>query len=503
MTIATDFMKGTAKMSKESHPPADKWAVFRFSIIGGLLADPPENGELQRELKKLARRTWDHPTEGKRIKFHRSTLERWYYKAKNTDDPIKALSRKVRSDIGASKAMSAEMLQILGKQYAAYLHWSYRLHADNLASLIKRRPELGEAPSYATVMRRMQERGWYKKKSGKRNNTAGAKQADERLESLEVRSYEAAYVHLLWHLDFHTGRLRVVGPGGQWYSPKALAILDDRSRLCCHIQWYLDETAETLFHGLNQAFHKRGLPRGLMMDNGPAMLARETENGLTRLGIKQERTLPYSPYQNGKQECFWGHLEGRLLAMLTRVKPLTLEFLNLATQAWVEMEYNKADHEEIGTSPIKRLLHEPDHSRQAPDSDALQLAFTIRESRSQRQSDGTIQIAGVRFEIPSRFRHMKRLHVRYASWDLSVAWIADERTGDPLSRIFPQDKTKNASGHRRALEPEAANIPKNTETESIPPLLSELLADYAATGMPPAYLPRQERGSHKSEEQRP
>jgi transposase InsO family protein len=488
-------------MSKESHHPADQWAVFRFSVIGGLLADRPENGDLQRELKKLASRTWDHPTKDKRVKFHRSTIERWYYKAKNGDDPIKALSRKVRSDIGASKAMSPEVIEALGKQYAAYRHWSYRLHSDNLEALVKKRPELGEAPSYATVIRRMQERGWYKKKSGKRKNTAGEKQAAERLESLEVRSYEAAYVHLLWHLDFHTGRVRVVGPDGEWYSPKALAILDDRSRLCCHIQWYLDETAETLLHGLAQAFQKRGLPWRLMTDNGPAMLARETENGLVRLGIKQDRTLPYSPYVNGKQECFWGQLEGRLLAMLTRVKPLTLEFLNLATQAWVEMEYNKAEHDEIGTSPIKRLLQEPDRSRPAPDSDALQLAFTLRESRTQRQSDGTIQIAGVRFEIPSRFRHMKKLHVRYASWDLSEAWIADERTGDSLARIFPQDKMKNASGQRRALEPEARNIPEDAESESIPPLLSELLADYAATGMPPAYLPRKEQGFHPPEKE--
>lgn len=487
-------------MSKETHPPADSWAVFRFSIIGGLLADPPENGNLQKELKKLARRTWDHPTEQRRVKFHRSTIERWYYKAKNADDPIKALSRKVRSDIGASKAMSVAMLEVLAKQYAAYRHWSYKLHADNLAVRIKKRPELGEAPSYATVLRRMQERGWYKKKTGKRKNTAGEEAAAERLESREVRSYEAAYVHLLWHLDFHTGHLRVVGLDGEWHSPKVLAILDDRSRLCCHIQWYLDETAETLFHGLSQAFQKRGLPRALMMDNGPAMLARETENGLTVLGINQERTLPYSPYQNGKQECFWGQLEGRLLAMLTRVKPLTLDFLNLATQAWVEMEYNKQDHDEIGTSPIKRLLQEPEHSRPAPDSDALQLAFTLRESRTQRQSDGSIQIVGVRFEIPSRFRHMKKLHVRYASWDLSVAWLVDERTGNPLARIFPQDKTKNASGQRRGLDPEAGDIPKDNETESIPPLLSQLLTDYAATGMPPAYLPRNERADQPAQE---
>ena len=480
-------------MSKESHPPTDPWATFRFSIIGGLLADQPEKGDLQRELRRLSRRAWDHPIKEERVKFHRSTIERWYYKARNADDPIKALTRKVRSDIGASKAMTAAMLEILSKQYADYKHWSYKLHADNLAALIKKRPELGEAPSYATVMRRMQERGWYKKKSGKRKNTAGEKAAAERLESREVRSYEASHVHALWHLDFHTGRLRVVTPDGQWQSPKALAILDDRSRVCCHIQWYLDETAETLFHGMSQAFHKRGLPWSLMMDNGPAMLARETENGLIRLGIKQERTLPYSPYQNGKQESFWGQLEGRLLAMLTRVNPLTLELLNRATQAWVEMEYNKATHAEIGTSPIKRLLEEQDHSRPAPDSDALQLAFTLRERRTQRQSDGTVQIGGVRFEIPSRFCHMKQVHVRYASWDLSVAWLADERTGDPLARIFPQDKTKNASGQRRCLEPEACDIPKDTGDSSIPPLLEGLMAEYAVSGLPPAYLPREER----------
>ena len=39
-------------------------------------------------------------------------------------------------------------------------------------------------------------------------------------------------------------RLKVLTPGGQWQRPIALAILDDHSRLCCHVQWYLSETAE-------------------------------------------------------------------------------------------------------------------------------------------------------------------------------------------------------------------------------------------------------------------
>ena len=59
-------------------------------------------------------------------------------------------------------------------------------------------------------------------------------------------------------------------------------------------------------------------------------------------------TLPYSPYQNAKQEVFWAQVEGRLMAMLEGVEPLDLKCLNEATQAWVELEYQRARHSELG-----------------------------------------------------------------------------------------------------------------------------------------------------------
>jgi hypothetical protein len=39
---------------------------------------------------------------------------------------------------------------------------------------------------------------------------------------------------------------------------------------------------------------------------------------------------PYSLYQNGKQEAFWGTLERQLMKMLDGVTDLTLELLNEA-----------------------------------------------------------------------------------------------------------------------------------------------------------------------------
>ena len=167
---------------------------------------------------------------------------------------------------------------------------------------------------------------------------------------------------------------------GQWVYPLLLGILDDHSRLCCHAQWYLSETAEKLTHGLGQAFLKRGLSRALMTDNGSAMKAAETVQGLQRLGLVHELTLPYSPYQNGKQESFWGQVEGRLLSMLDGCKDLTLARLNEATLAWVELEYNRKVHSEIGSPPLTRFVTVKDVGRPCPSIEALDQAFTAQWS---------------------------------------------------------------------------------------------------------------------------
>jgi transposase InsO family protein len=484
----------------ESRSSPESWARFRFSVIGQLLASPPEPGELSTELKKLAQRRYRHPTKPHEwLTIGVSTLEKWYYQVKGAEDPIAVLRRKVRADVGQSKAMTPALLAELEAQYKRHRSWSYQLHRDNLVALVQENPALGSAPSYSTVYRRMQEQGWQKQRKRKKNETKGQRAAASRLEKREVRSFEASHVHGLWHLDYHEGSRRVVDEHGCYHTPVVFAVLDDRTRLCCHLQWYLSESAQTHFHGLSQAFHKRGLPRALMEDNGGAMTAGETQNGLQRLGILQQLTLAYSPYQNGKQEDFWGLVEGRLLAMLEHVEPLTLGFLNRASQAWVELEYNRRHHTEIGTTPLKRMLAGPDVSRQSPDSEALRFAFSLQQGRIQRKSDGTLSIGGVRFEVPNRFRHMGRLKVRYQRWDLSRAYLVDPRTDALLARLYPQDKANNADGRRRALEPVAPVVVDEPVAvdQPLPPLMRQLLAEYAATGLPPAYIPKDENTSPK------
>src|SRR3989454_8746639 len=155
-------------------------------------------------------------------------------------------------------------------------------------------------------------------------------------------------------------------------------------------------SAEELCHGLRQGFLKRQLPRSILFDNGSAMIAAETEQGLTRLSVLYENTLPYSPYQNGKQESFWGQIEGRLLPMLEGVADLTLDQLNEATLAWIEMEYNRKVHSEIGQTPLARYLSDKDEGQPCPSTERRQRAFTTEVKRTQRRSDGTLSLEGIR-----------------------------------------------------------------------------------------------------------
>jgi putative transposase len=469
----------------------ERWALVRFSVVGPLLASPPARGELRVAIEKLAERRWLHPVTGEPTGFGVSTIERWYYQARREKtDPVGALRKKVRKDAGTRPAMGERLRSVLAAQYAAHRSWSYQLHRDNLRVLAEADPRLGPEPSYATVRRFMKATGLVKRRRLSSKDTVGVRRAERRLDEREVRSFEAAHVNGLWHLDFHVGSLRVLTTAGEWRTPHLLGVLDDRSRLGCHVQWYLGETAETLVHGLSQAIQKRGLPRALMSDNGPAETAAEVVQGLGRLGIVHELTLAHSPYQNGKQESFWGQVEGRLLAMLESCRDLGLGLLNEATQAWLELEYNRDIHSEIGEAPLRRYLDGPDVGRPSPSSERLRLAFMAEQYRSQRRSDGTISLEGRRFEIPSRYRHVERVAVRWAEWDLTQVYLVDDRTGAVLCRLFPLDRTQNAGGQRRMLEPIVAAAPVATPPEpGIAPLLVKLMNDYRSTGLPPAYVP--------------
>jgi transposase InsO family protein len=440
---------------------------------------------LREALAQLCAHSYEHPITGRPMTVAFSTVERWLYAARNadpaTDDWVAPLRRKVRKDRGVRRTISDELGAALLAQYRQHPRWSYLNHFDNIRAQADTDPTLGAVPTYATVRRFMKSRGLIRQQRSSDHRIACGPR--------EVRSFEMPYAHGMWHLDFHVGKRNIVRSDGSHLAPKLLAVLDDHSRVCCHAQWYLTEGAQELVHGLSQAFLKRGLPRSIMMDNGSAMVAAETVRGLHDLGVQQIWTRERSPHQNGKQEFFFGPLEGRMMAMLESVESIDIELLNRATIAWVERDYHRRHHREIGQSPLDRLARAQSVGRRSPEPQRLREVFRMEVSRKQRRSDGTCSLEGVRFEIPSRYRHLERVRLRVARWDLSFVHLMDPVRNLSLCALYPVDKVKNASGIRRNRDDQLVTDEPVVKSGRIAPYLQKLMDEHAQSGLPPAYLP--------------
>lgn len=191
------------------------------------------------------------------------------------------------------------------------------------------------------------------------------------------------------------------------------------------------------------------------------------------------------------------------MAMIESTQQLTLEKLNQLTQVWLEYDYHRNLHSEIGTTPLQRFTQARSVGRDAPDSQSLRRAFRKRVRRRQRRTDGSCSLEGRRFEIPSRFAQLEFVTLSYARWDLSTVELIDPDTGVMLSRIYPLDKHANATGVRRTRENTATRSDDSpvqamdsaqaalcaVDEQGLSPLMRKHLREFGATGMPPGFIP--------------
>lgn len=130
-------------------PARVRWARLRFSIIGSLLAAPPDDGELKTRIDELAARTWRHPSTGDVTRFSFKTIERWFYAARNEPDPIAVLARKVPKHAGTHPSVSTLLGEAIVRQHRDHPRWSFQLHYDNLLVVTREDPRLGPMPGVA------------------------------------------------------------------------------------------------------------------------------------------------------------------------------------------------------------------------------------------------------------------------------------------------------------------------------------------------------------------
>lgn len=91
-----------------------------------------------------------------------------------------------------------------------------------------------------------------------------------------------------------------------------LAIVDHASRACVRLQRLSDKSSMRLLQELAHTVKQYGRPQLLRTDNEAVFTSIWFTWGLRLLGIRQQRTEPGCPWQNGRVERFIGTVKGAL-----------------------------------------------------------------------------------------------------------------------------------------------------------------------------------------------
>jgi len=166
------------------------------------------------------------------------------------------------------------------------------------------------------------------------------------------RRFEAEAPNDLWQMDFK-GHFEAAG--GRCHP---LTVLDDHSRYALGLEACADERRHTVQQRLTAIFRRYGLPRKMLLDNGPPWGAEGQADysaltvWLLRLGVKVGHSGPYHPQTLGKDERFHRTLKAEVLQYC---RGLELPRCQARLDAW-RLVYNlERPHEALGmAAPVSR-----------------------------------------------------------------------------------------------------------------------------------------------------
>lgn len=416
-------------MSKSLHPIA----LFRLMVLGPLASRGElKRGEVKAVIRELASKTHNIP-DSRRVHLSEQTILRWYYGWKRGG--IEALNPTSRSDKG--KTQLSEALQ------AAIL----QLKQDNPARSIN------------TMIDMLQRQGIVAKKQLARASVHRflqqhklSKRVIADTHTIERRSFVAQCAGDIWHGDVLHGP-SIQTPNGM-KKTYLVSLLDDASRLIAHSAFCLGETALDIEGVLKQAVLKRGLPKKIIIDNGPAYRSGSLQAICAYLDIRLVYCPAYEPQGKGKLEKFHSTFRAQFLNEINLNKIASLDDINARLWAWLEQVYHQREHHGLNNqTPIDRWRQDLIHVRPLTAFMASKIddIFCHRFERRVRK-DGTVSWNGMRFEVSYTLSGEKVTLVVDPHMNKVVR--IESAFGDDLGPATPLDLRQNL--HRRRQRPHNA-----------------------------------------------
>ena len=200
--------------------------------------------------------------------------------------------------------------------------------------------------------------------------------------------------------------------------------LDDFSRKILFGKYYFDEKLPALLDSFRYCLLRYGIPLRVYVDNGKVYVSRHLLAILVELRIRRVRHPPYQAYCKGKIEAANKIIKNQFQREAQVAGMRTIDELNSAFWAWMDLEYNTRVLPATGQSPDVRFGDglPPEH-RRVTELDAFNALFLWRARRTVSKY-GRIKLHGNQYPVTS-VRHGTVVEVRFDPYDLAQLAIYD------------------------------------------------------------------------------
>ena len=166
-------------------------------------------------------------------------------------------------------------------------------------------------------------------------------------------------------------------------------------------------------------------------------------------------------------------IRSAFLAELKASKITTLDALNEAFRAWLDLQYHRTVHSETGQTPLDRWRAGLERVRYVDDED-LRLAFLWKERRTPDKA-GVFSLLGIRYQVAAG---LGRRHIEVRFDPEALHEVEVWRQGEFVQRARPLD----VQAHRRPRDPSAAPAGAEADREPVVDWLGHLVRQQTKQG---------------------
>ena len=372
--------------------------------------DLAEGRSIRERIRAVAARPF-LDEQGRAHRFTWRTIETW--RGRYQKHGLTVMGPKPRSDKGGTRKVEPEAVQEALDQARVFLRPGFRL--SQLYRVCIERGLLRRERIAPNTFRRIVRRYEMLK-------------PDAQTQSQERLAFSKRYANEMWQADTLIGPF-VKAERGPPRQSRLIAFLDDASRVCCHGQFFFEESHATLKLALRAALYKRGVPQTLYVDNGAIYAGRDLTVICARLGCLLCHTPVCDAAAKGKIERFYRTVREQFLCRqldLSSLRALNEQFIR-----WVEDEYHASVHATLGLKPVDRFALDLARIRFLPPGQANDELFYAEVARTVK-ADNTFSFQGRRYEAPRDVRG-RSVTLRHDPGDAAaplVVYLASDRLGE-------------------------------------------------------------------------